>query len=344
MLTLEPETMLHYLITNRQILVDKNGKEYINEDGIDTAGEENETIRFAVFDSEKFIKTKRCKSAITLLPETVNETILNIPPSDEGDIMCFIHGFHTDLKGIMNDMCALEKKYIHTESPIKYLVGLTWPARKSFLHYRDDARDAENSGHTFARCYNLITDFFKLFTCSCNDAVKCKNVHLLAHSMGNRMLENMMHYLSFASDASLAPLFKEVILAAADADWHVFEDPRAFAKLTNVCDRITVYYHAEDIALMLSETSQNKHKRLGKFGFRDIEKISGNVYSVDCSDINDQHGLQSKLIQHWYHQDSDVTVNDIIQVFKGKHVNDFVSESLRLNITTGQRQYRLNIR
>jgi hypothetical protein len=87
--------MLHYLITNRQILVDKNGKEYINEDGIDTAGEENETIRFAVFDSDKFTKSKNCKSAITLLPETVNETTLNISYTDEGDIMCFIHGFHT---------------------------------------------------------------------------------------------------------------------------------------------------------------------------------------------------------------------------------------------------------
>lgn len=336
--------MLHYLITNRQILTDKNGKEFIEEDGLDTAGEENEMLRFAVFDSDTFRKTKSCKPAITLLSEAdVNENVFVIPPNQEGDVMCFIHGFHTDLNGIMHDMCALENKYIHDDSPIKYLVGLTWPARKSFMHYKDDARDAEFSGYTFARNFHLISDFFNLFNGPAEVAAARRNIHLLAHSMGNRMLENMMLHLSSRTDVQLSNLFKEVILAAADADWTVFEDPRAFARLTNICHRITVYHHEEDIALMLSEAAENKNKRLGKFGLKEIEKIAGNVYSVDCSDINDEHGFESKLIQHWYHQDSDITVYDIIQVFKGKHVDDFLSESLRVAKADDPRRFRLNI-
>lgn len=336
--------MLHYLITNREILIDKKGKEYINEDGSDTAGEENEMLRFAIFDSDNFQKTKRCRSAISLLPPTgITETLLHIASDEEGDVMCFIHGFHTDLKGIMKDLCSIEKKYIREGSPIKYLVALTWPARSSFFHYGDDARDAEKSGHTFARHYELLTDFFKLFTCVNEQHLKCKNIHLLAHSMGNRMLENMMLHLSAGNSNALSPLFKEVVLAAADADWHAFEGERAFSRLSHLCDRITVYHHGEDVALMISETAKNKYKRLGKFGIKDIEKITGNVYSVDCSDITDQRGFQSKLIQHWYYQDSDVTVHDIIQVFKGKNINDFVSESLRVAKANDLRRFRIKI-
>jgi esterase/lipase superfamily enzyme len=334
--------MLHYLITNRQILTDANGKEFIEEDGIDTAGEENEIIRFAVFDTDKFQQTKKCKPSITLLPGTeLNETILNLKVEDEGDVMCFIHGFHTDLKSVLENVAALETKYIHDNSPIKHIVALTWPAQKSFFHYSDDAKDAESSGATFAKNYDVIVDFLNIITGAIHG--KRRNVHLLAHSMGNRMLESMMMHLLKRKDVSLSPLFKEVILAAADADWDLFEDPRAFAKLNEMCERITVYHHEKDMALYVSETTKNKLKRLGKFGFRDIEKITGNVYSVDCTDINDEHCLESKLIQHWYYQDSDHTVHDIIQVFKGKDINDFISESLRSKKTDGLHQYRLNI-
>lgn len=335
--------MLHYLITNRQVLIDKKGKEYLQEDGIDTAGEENEAVRFGVFDSKKFSKNKKCKSSITLLPGSeFDATVVNLKVEDEGDVMCFIHGFHTDLKCVLENICALEKKYVHTDSPIKHIVALTWPAQKSFFHYQDDARDAELSGYTFAKNYDLIVNFFNIITGAIHG--KKRNIHLLAHSMGNRMLESMMMHLLKRNDIVLSPLFKEVILAAADADWDVFEGPRAFAKLSHMCERITVYHHERDMALYISETAKNKFKRLGKFGFKSIEKISGNVYSVDCTDITDGPCLESKLIQHWYYQDSNHTVHDIIQVFKGKHVNDFIAEELRLKKTEdGVHQFRLNI-
>lgn len=334
--------MLHYLITNREILTDINGKEYIEEDGIDKDVEKNETVRFAVFDTEKFNQTKTCKPSITLLPEAeLNETVLDIEVEDEGDVMCFIHGFHTDLKGVLENISSLEKKYVHDNSPIKHIVAMTWPSQKNFFHYHNDAINAEFSGATFAKNYNTIVKFLNIVSGAIH--AKKRIIHLLAHSMGNRMLENMMLNLLKRKDISLAPLFKEVILAAADADWDIFEDPRAFAKLTDMCERITVYHHEKDLALYVSETAENKFKRLGKFGFKDIEKITGNIYSVDCTDINDEHSFESKMIQHWYYQDSDHTVHDIIQVFKGKHVNDFISESLRSQKTEGVNQYKLNV-
>lgn len=333
--------MLHYLITNRQVIKNASGSEYIQENGLDDAGEPGEIIRFALFDSDKFRRTQSCRASVTLLPElSVIEKQIERRLENDGDLLCYIHGFHTNFKGTLKDICALEEKYIHQDSPVKYIVGLTWPARENLFFYDDDAKDAELSGFTFAQSYNLLTDFFKLIS---GTETGVRHIHLLAHSMGNRMLEHMLHYLSTKKDFEFTPVFKEVILAAADTDWQGFEDPYAFAKLKLLTERITVYYHEGDKALFLSEATQNKNKRLGRYGFRNCEKIEGNIYSVDCSGIIDQHGFSYRLIEHSYYQVSDATVKDIICVLKGKPVDAFLKESLRIEKTKSQREFRLNV-
>ena len=50
--------MIHYLITNRQILKDETGKEYIRADGKEQASDD---LRFATYDSET--------GDITVLPD-----------------------------------------------------------------------------------------------------------------------------------------------------------------------------------------------------------------------------------------------------------------------------------
>lgn len=331
--------MVHYLITNREVLVDNAGQEYIREDGLDTAGEKTECLRFALFDSTKYKKTGSCKYAVTLLPALpVIEKEFSSRVKKEGDLLCYIHGFHTDFRGVLEDICALEEKYIHGDSPIEYIVGLTWPARENYLAYDDDAKDAELSGYTFAQSYSQLADFFKTVA-----GTSVCNIHLLAHSMGNRMLQHMLLHLSTKKDFKFIPMFKEVVLAAADIDWDGFEEEYAFSKLQLLCERITVYYHSHDRALFLSERIENKKRRLGRHGFRDYEKIAGNVYSIDCSSIPDEDNFIGSLIGHTYHKNSSATIKDIIWVLKGKEVNSFIEESLRTNKSNSQRDFILNI-
>ncbi|MGI8635381.1 MAG: alpha/beta hydrolase, partial [Segetibacter sp.] len=118
---------------------------------------------------------------------------------------------------------------------------------------------------------------------------------------------------------------KEVILAASDVDWQIFEEPRSFNKLTEICQRVTAYYHTKDLALFISETTKNSYNRLGKFGFRDYHKIPAHIYSVDCSAIKDQAGLQNKAVEHWYYTESLKAVNDITEVLKGVRIEDLIN-------------------
>src|SRR6266496_1496162 len=145
--------MQHYLITNRVILSDANG-EYINTDGGEAAGE---NLRFGIFDSDVYQQTHDSRQAIQLFPDasaiprTASVQTNNVIPYDVknietpakelfgserlffelykamsgaegGDLLFFVHGFHTDLKGSLQSVIDLEKRYINKGSPIKHII------------------------------------------------------------------------------------------------------------------------------------------------------------------------------------------------------------------------------
>jgi esterase/lipase superfamily enzyme len=366
--------MLHYIITNRQILID-NGTEYIKPDGGETP---SENIRFGTFDSSIYNATKDSRQSVILFKDastTSNKDVItdaatqpytrDLPTADptilpgssrlftelfqsmqhvSGDLLFFVHGYHTDLNGALQSICDLEKVYINDKSSIRHIVTFTWPAMDKYLRYRDDAKDAELSGYTLARCYRMLIDFFRAifgpdpqnpYIAACDN-----NIHLMAHSMGNRVIENMMIELLSQGDANITAIFKEIILAAADVDWQVFEDPRAFNKLSDIGQRITVYYNNKDLALFISETTKNAYNRIGKFGFRDYHKIPAHIYSVDCTGVKDEDGLENSLVQHWYYKESPRVTIDITKTLSGLRIEDFIGDT-RTSIPSIAIQFRL---
>jgi esterase/lipase superfamily enzyme len=368
--------MLHYIITNRQIIPDESG-EFIKPDGGETP---SENLRFGTFDSDIYNSRKDSRESVTLfpdpeppgiasavtdaetqpyrasLPQTPTKNLIgsakfftelyhNMQAID-GDMLFFVHGFHTDLAGALQSICDLEKRYINNISPIKHIVVFTWPARDKLLRYRDDAKDAELSGFSLARCYLMLIDFFRaIFGADPQNPINqpCNNnIHLMAHSMDNRVVEAMMTELLSQRDGNVTAIFKEIILAASDVDWQVFEEPRSFNQLTEIGQRVTAYYNNKDLALFISETTKNAYNRLGKFGFRNFNKIPAHIYSIDCTDIRDENGLENNLVGHWYYKESPKVVNDITKVLKGTRTEDLVGIS-RTAIPSISIQYRLMV-
>ncbi|MEP6465233.1 MAG: alpha/beta hydrolase [Parafilimonas sp.] len=352
--------MLHYIITNRQVLSDANG-DFIKPDGGETP---SENIRFGTFDSDIYNASNDSRRSVKLFadanaPQTkdvmtdaqtqpysadlATDNTENLTGSKrffaelfqklkatEGDILFFVHGYHTDLNGALQSICDLEKVYVNPSSPIRQIVAFTWPAMDKYLRYRDDSKDAELSGYSLARSYLMLIDFFRAifgpdpqnpYNAPCNN-----NIHLMAHSMGNRVIESMMVEL-LSQRTNVTAIFKEVILAASDVDWQVFEDPRAFNKLTEISEMVTVYYNNKDLALFISETTKNAYNRLGKFGFRDYHQVPAHIYSIDCTNVMDEKGIESKLIQHWYYKESANAVKDITQTLTSKRVEDFIGDT-----------------
>jgi len=90
----------------------------------------------------------------------------------EGDVLFFVHGFHTDLNGALQSICDLESVYVNDKSTIKQIVAFTWPAMDKYLRYRDDAKDAELSGFTLAEAHTLLFPFSA--ACLANAKQRCK--------------------------------------------------------------------------------------------------------------------------------------------------------------------------
>lgn len=343
----------HYIVTNREVTSRKsasyisvNEKEFMRMDGDEEA---RHNLRYGTvsFDPRKAKKLKDFK--IHILPE-VEETTLAKYADDkdvnkakfpsthvfdelyesglkgekkEGDeeshedILLFVHGYKSDLETAMQTLCELHKKYVAPRgSTIKHLVLFTWPARKKLLKYRDDAYDATQSGFAMARSMASLREFFKKKFVDEKKPMCNQNIHLMCHSMGNRVLENMVKGLSDIG-IEMNTIFSEMILVGADIDYYSLERPNPLYKLIDLGERVHVYHHRNDQALGISELTKNAFNRLGRWGAKNSVGLPDDIFQCDVSEIKDDNGLLHEVVHHWYYTNSDTVVEDIKNVFKG---------------------------
>lgn len=337
----------HYIITNREVTtrtsksyIAVNSKEYMRMDGDEEA---RHNLRYGTvsFDPKKAKKLKDFK--IKIIPE-VNETTLEkyadqqtvdksvfpstqifeelyksgIKAGERKDILFFIHGFKSDLETSMQTLAELHRKYVEPDdSPISRIVLFTWPAKKKLLKYRSDAYDAKQSGFALARSMASLREFFKQKLVAEKEPLCEQKVHLLCHSMGNRVLENMITGLE-GINIPIVSLFSEIILAGADIDYDAIESPKPMYRLIDLGQRIHIYFHNKDLALGVSETTKNAFNRLGRWGAKKNDQLPDDVYECDVTDIKDDDGILHDTVHHWYYTNSASVVEDIKKVFWGE--------------------------
>jgi esterase/lipase superfamily enzyme len=358
--------MKYYIVTNREILT-INGQEQIDttNDGSCT-----DNLRFAIFDSSNADPT-----AYDLIPDKTNtepnqSPAPGTPPvtpyyhnADEpvktgsekfftelandmgnnngGDLLVLIHGFNVDWASGIETLRSVESRFVKPDgSPIKHLLLFSWPSRASLLRYKSDTQDSITSGITLGRCFQLFSEFLmETFGGQQPIMPPCGNkIHLLCHSMGNRVLENIL--IKIMTDGNkYHDVFEEVILAASDVDNNIFENPNAFYFLNNLCRRMHVYCNRNDLALKFSAKYENPLKRLGTDGPSNLNIIPSHVYVIDCTDaaFNQDKSLQSRVIQHSYYDEVPEVSQDIYTILLGTD-DEKVSNRTQVSAI----KYRLN--
>ena len=104
-------------------------------------------------------------------------------------------------------------------------------------------------------------------------------IHLIAHSMGNRALIGALERLD-PPDPTKAKPFKQVVLTAPDVPRKDVESQIDAASLR--AERVTLYASRKDKALGLSK-ARHKYERLGKvYGF---PYVLAGMDSIDASDV-----------------------------------------------------------
>ncbi|MGH1518292.1 alpha/beta hydrolase [Chryseobacterium sp. JK1] len=240
---------------------------------------------------------------------------------DRSDVLIFIHGyaytFDDELKAILD----LKKIFIdNPASPIEHILFISWPASSSLvpLTYFDDKASSINSGNSLLRLFYFYTQFLKdIF--SNRDLAPCnQRIHLMAHSMGNRVLQSMLY--SFKRE-NILRVIDQVLLLNADVSYKVFEDSEdSFNKLPLLANRISVYLNRQDVILGISQFTKNiLTPRLGKNGPSDIIQYKDTVSIIDCTFVKDDllSGLKFDVGNHWGYLSSSQVQNDIFQNLYG---------------------------
>lgn len=240
---------------------------------------------------------------------------------DRSDVLIFIHGyaytFDDELKAILD----LKKLFIdNPASPVEHILFVSWPASSSIvpLTYFDDKASSINSGTSLMRLFYFYTQFLKdIF--SNHDLVPCnQRIHIVAHSMGNRVLQSMLYSLK---RENILRVIDQVLLLNSDVTYKVFEDSEdSFNKLPLLANRISIYLNRKDTILGISQFTKNiLTPRLGKNGPSDIDKFKDIVSVIDCTFVKDDllSGFKFEVGNHWGYLSSSQVQNDIFQNLYG---------------------------
>jgi esterase/lipase superfamily enzyme len=162
----------------------------------------------------------------------------------------------------------------------------------------DYAVDETNAAWTVAHLRQFLADVAR--------RSGAKQVHLIAHSMGNRALTAALKDLAAGQSDVARPIFDQVLLTAPDIDADVFKTEIAPA-ITKMAERVTLYASSSDAALLLSKKLHG-YPRAGEAG-REIVVVPG----MDTVDVT---AVDTSLVGHSYYGDSGSVLSDVVEVLE----------------------------
>lgn len=145
-----------------------------------------------------------------------------------------------------------------------------------------------------------------------------QRIHMMAHSMGNRVLQSMLYSLK---RENIVRVIDQVLLLNADVSYKVFDDSEdSFNKLPLLANRVSIYLNRKDAILGISQFTKNiLTPRLGKNGPSSIDHLKDIVSIIDCTFIEDDllNTLKFDVGNHWGYLSSSQVQEDIFQNLNG---------------------------
>jgi esterase/lipase superfamily enzyme len=250
-------------------------------------------------ESPSLLKLEVCEDPnkhIVLLnvsPEDPDEFYSNlrndVAKSKESSAIVFIHGFNVTFEDAARRTAQISYDLKFAGVPIFY----SWPSQGKLLDY---AVDETNAVWTVPHLRQFLAEVAR--------QSGAKQIHLIAHSMGNRALTGALKELAYQSTDAGIPRFDQVLLTAPDIDADVFKNDIAPA-ITKAAARVTLYASSNDAALLLSKQLHG-YPRAGEAG-RDIVIVPG----MDTVDVT---SVDTSLLGHSYYGDSGSVLSDFVEV------------------------------
>ncbi|MFO0858432.1 MAG: alpha/beta hydrolase [Phycisphaerales bacterium] len=167
---------------------------------------------------------------------------LELAPENQRAIVIYVHGYKNSFQS-----AALRAAQLAVDLNVPGLTAFySWPSRDEISEYNADEAAVETA-----------EKHLKHFLVRMAKDTNASKVHIIAHSMGNRVLARVMQRIMSSEDTKDIK-FGQIILAAPDIDTEVFyELAAAYPKLS---DRTTLYVSQKDKALEASAWSHSFHR------------------------------------------------------------------------------------
>lgn len=200
---------------------------------------------------------------------------------DSKDLLVFIHGFNNSFETAAKRLAVLKYDIGFRGIPVLF----SWPSDTGlnlpqiYLHDTGQAEAAET------RCRRFLKELVETA-----EGFGAKTVHIIAHSMGNRLLVDSLESLSARPDGKR--WFGEVVMAAPDVDRTNFEQDH-WPDMKGKAQRVSLYACNSDVALWVSDHG-NGYPRIGQGG--EGRLLLSGLDTIDVSSL----GALSDTINHWH--------------------------------------------
>lgn len=205
---------------------------------------------------------------------------IDLPNTENKSALLFVHGYNTSFAE-----AAWRTGQIAYDTPFNGLTGFfSWPSYGNKINYLSDI---ENADASITALEKFIEDFII--------KTEVKKMHIIAHSMGNRVVTQALNNL-FRKE-SFKPyrdIINQIILAAPDLDQDVFTN-NILPTFKNIGFKRTLYASDKDKALNLSKTLRVGKIRLGQGGQNIF--VSDGIDSIDASDVMSEGNHHSYIFE-----------------------------------------------
>lgn len=202
--------------------------------------------------------------------------------------LVFIHGFNVSFDDAIRQAaqigCDLELRGLITT--------YSWSSKAGVLDY---VADEDSVRLTIPKFIEFI-DTLK--------SIGITTIHIIAHSMGNRVLLEALEKISAPSSLG------EVVMAAPDVDADLFKT--AITSLQGKARRYTLYGSASDRAIQFSKKAHANYPRAGDGG-KDILVING-VETIDATKVGEE--LFGFGLGHSYFSNKNLVLYDLYYLIR----------------------------
>jgi esterase/lipase superfamily enzyme len=202
--------------------------------------------------------------------------------SDEA--LVFVHGYNVGFE----DSIRRTAQFAYDLEFPGIAVAYSWPSQNSLFGYGADANASGSSMFRLAEFISLLRSKLGL-----------SRIHLVAHSMGNRLLAAALNQHVLQTTHESGAELRHVVFAAPDID------PLTFGSFAQVfaekCERCTLYASSRDLALKASSWIYRRARAGSAAGML-------SEYGVDAIDVTK---VDDSMLGHSYFSDKRVLLTDL---------------------------------